>query len=326
MRYFMLMSALWGVTLARVASAATGLEVETDSPDALCPDLATTRDAIHSRLGTLALDADQRGWTLRYTVGHAPGGTGDFVRLELSDPSGATRLVRDLPREGVSCPTLSQAIALVVERYFRELAPPLQEQATVALSSAAAEPRPAPRTPPEVARKPLHRRFTFGLGGGYASAPSGALLMGQGGVWLWPALELELAVLVPLAARTQHPSGADLELRSYAAELGVGWGDHGPSWDAFVGPEARLTLQVPRVRGLRQVDSSAGGAFSAGLLGGANWWPLDSWGLMARASVDYTLADAHYRIAQSQLGGARNVLEEPSWQAFFSVGLSGGAP
>src|SRR5687768_2672273 len=85
----------------------SGLSVETGSPDALCPELTHTRQAIVSRLGMLKV-AGENGWRARYTIGHAPeGGDRDFVRLELFDPGGELKLRRDLPMQSESCSTMA---------------------------------------------------------------------------------------------------------------------------------------------------------------------------------------------------------------------------
>src|SRR5258706_2731831 len=50
------------------STQSTGLTVETGSPDALCPDLSATRQAVHDRIGQLTLEGDR--WMARYTIGH----------------------------------------------------------------------------------------------------------------------------------------------------------------------------------------------------------------------------------------------------------------
>src|SRR5512145_1763216 len=108
------------------------LSVETGSPDALCPALKQTTEAVHARLGTLK--SAQPGWRARYTVGHAPGsGQGDFVRLELFDPEQRLQLARELPVGHASCSTLAQSIAIVLSAYFESLAPADDRDPTPAL-------------------------------------------------------------------------------------------------------------------------------------------------------------------------------------------------
>ena len=96
---------------------AQGIVVETDSPDAHCPDLHQTREAVSARLGAI----QGKGYGARYTIVHAPGEiAGDFVRLDLSSPEGETLLRRELP-VGESCTAVAEAIALVLDQYFRAL-------------------------------------------------------------------------------------------------------------------------------------------------------------------------------------------------------------
>ena len=73
--------------------SATGLRVETSTPDALCPDLGQVRAAARSRLGDIEADGD---WNASYALIHRPDGAeaGDVVRLELHDPAGRLRLQR----------------------------------------------------------------------------------------------------------------------------------------------------------------------------------------------------------------------------------------
>jgi hypothetical protein len=94
-----------------------GIVVETDSPDAHCPDLHQTREAVNARLGTI----QGRGYRSRYTIVHAPGEIPrDFVLLELSSADGKVLLRRELPI-GESCASVAEAIALVLDQYFRAL-------------------------------------------------------------------------------------------------------------------------------------------------------------------------------------------------------------
>src|SRR5258708_33283865 len=78
---------------ALAAESSVELSIETGSPDALCPDLAATRRAVHDRIGQLTLDGEKR-WVARYTIGHAPAGGGDYVQLVPKDGTRAVRLAR----------------------------------------------------------------------------------------------------------------------------------------------------------------------------------------------------------------------------------------
>lgn len=101
--------------------AAGGLRVETGTPAALCPDIGEVRRAVRERL-----NVEGGGeWLASYDLVHRPDAeAGDVVRVELRDPAGRLRLRRDLPRSGESCVALAQAVALVLESFFRAAAAP----------------------------------------------------------------------------------------------------------------------------------------------------------------------------------------------------------
>src|SRR5437868_8979778 len=104
---------------------ASGLRVDTSTPDALCPDLGQVRAAARARLGDIEGDGD---WQASYALIHRPDGAeaGDIVRLALRDPSGRLRLERDLPRAGESCASLGQALVVILDSYFRHPSDPAQ--------------------------------------------------------------------------------------------------------------------------------------------------------------------------------------------------------
>lgn len=109
------------LALGAAGAAESGLQIETGSPDALCPELESTRAAVRRRLGELVVPGDGV-FVAHYTIGHALAGSPrDFVRLELKAADGAVVLERELPLEGESCGTMSEVIALVLDRYFRAL-------------------------------------------------------------------------------------------------------------------------------------------------------------------------------------------------------------
>ncbi|HLV19870.1 MAG TPA: hypothetical protein VKZ49_03280, partial [Polyangiaceae bacterium] len=108
---------MWGWAWLGLA-AAHGLVVESGTPNALCPDLASTRAAVLTRVGSVA-HPEGKPYRLRYTVDHA--GDQPVVRVELFDANGQLQLSRELPLPEGDCQTAAQSIAVVVERYFRPL-------------------------------------------------------------------------------------------------------------------------------------------------------------------------------------------------------------
>ncbi len=137
------------------ALGAAGLSVDSLSPDALCPPIEETRQAVAARLGSVELEGT---WHATYLLVHRT--QGDFVTLSLRDPDDVLRLQRDLPVQGGSCTTLSRLIALVLERFFLrpEQAPqPQPEPVAVAPPVPAARSAPqanAPATEPAAASEP----------------------------------------------------------------------------------------------------------------------------------------------------------------------------
>lgn len=99
--------------LALVFALSGGLTVESSSPDAMCPPLALTRGAVEARLGSVELEG---AWVARYGLVHRS--EGDFVLLEVVDPTGKVKLARELPVVATDCSTVARVIALVLERYF----------------------------------------------------------------------------------------------------------------------------------------------------------------------------------------------------------------
>jgi len=234
------------------------LTLETGSPDALCPELEATREIVARRLGSLVVEG-RKGWHARYTIGHTPAGNPrDFVRLELFDPEGAVQLQRDLPIEGDSCRTMSEVIALVLDRYFRglmsaEQAPPESAPEPEAARASAAAPSSAPPSVAESAPEPSHRsnRPSLRASGEYAAS--------AGEPWLGLRVDLGIGSrwevgaglrygLVPLEER--EPRGARVEARSVASRLSLAWTLALPAGLLRLGPTASVTFQRASTYGL----------------------------------------------------------------------------
>jgi hypothetical protein len=123
-------------------------------PDQTCPAPRQVTDALITRLPGVVLPHGQpaRPGMLRLAVAtDAAGG----IRLDLSDPDGAPLLHRVLAvtRGPGECAALADTIALIIERYWREVgydAPPTPPPAPPAPPS----PPPPPSPPAPVARSP----------------------------------------------------------------------------------------------------------------------------------------------------------------------------
>lgn len=253
----------------------SGLAVETGSPDALCPDIASAEAAIHARVGKLEGPADS--WRVRYTIVHAPDSTaGDFVRLQLHDSVGELRLSRDLPLAAASCDTMAQAMALVVERFFRAM---VGERAPAPQREVA--PAPAPPSAPASPARDQGVREPEPSG---PRRPPAYLLAAQAGV-LGPPLRPTFGSLfvvranAPLSLATSLnfvlvPWTEELE-RGGAAHLQVGLLRLTPAWDVPVGgarvslgptlsfaAERAWTTGLPTSKPQYRSTSAAGGALS----------------------------------------------------------------
>jgi hypothetical protein len=321
---------------ARAADSPAELSVETGSPDALCPDLAATRRAVHDRIGQLTLEGEKR-WVASYTIGHAPGGGGDYVQLVLKDGSGAVRLERRLPLGGESCDTVVQAIALVLERYFREL------QAPAATPEPEPEPEPEPRperpAPPPArpatqppAPKPsppapeLAPALQLAPKAGFAIGPSTGVVGLEASLWFasWFAASLEPQLLLPQVTETvsndagKERGTARLWEAPFRATLGLGRRGARLAWR--VGPQLRVSL--------RDADTVNGHALGSALALGGNagitWWWRRNWGLTASFALDVTVSETRFEV---QLGaqGPKTVLISPSPQAQLLLGVAFGA-
>src|ERR1700690_2695120 len=111
----------WLLLAMGLSREPTEFQIDTDTPDSLCPELSMTRDAVQKRLGKLEVEGGGI-WRGHYGTVHDPSGRhGDYVRLVIVDPSGKEQATRDFSVRGESCATLAQAIALVVEGFFRDL-------------------------------------------------------------------------------------------------------------------------------------------------------------------------------------------------------------
>jgi hypothetical protein len=135
-----------------------------------CPNLELTQRAVSERVRA---ESESGQWSARYVVTQSSvPGESEIVRLELSDPEGRVRLRREFALAGEDCEHVAEAIALVLERYFADLAaeselPPASEaeSPTPELApwpSSSAPSSSAPAVPAEAERE---QHLRTGLGG-----------------------------------------------------------------------------------------------------------------------------------------------------------------
>jgi hypothetical protein len=296
-------------SLARAEDA--GLTIETGSPDALCPELASTRAAVSRRLGVLTLPEGSSGYRARYTIGHAPvGSPRDFVRLELFGPEGALQLSRDLPL-AESCSTMAEVIALVLDRYFRALLDDepeepeegstedarLQENAPAVATgalpppSAPSSPSPAPVGPADVppvtisGTRPIRLALVaFELAFRNAMEPAlgvRTMIEPWSSIYVGTALQVGLLSEGENLAAGGRASSRDATWRGYAA-----WGAQFGPVRTYAGPGIRLG--VSRGTGLDLTRSKVGyrAMTGAGLDAGAIWVTDEGWSFAVSAALD----------------------------------------
>lgn len=314
----------------RALAGEAGLIIETGSPDALCPELASTRAAVSRRLGELIVPGGSSGFRARYTIAHAlVGSPRDFVRLELYGPEGTLQLSRDLPLEGESCGTMAEVIALVLDRYFRQVLahdrPGADEDApaSVAAPPATSAP-PSPAAPEAAAPPPTLREATptavpsadiapRDARSAAASAASDRLALGafevafrspnqpalgmRGMLELWPDWYAGTALHVALRAQTEGlTGGGKVSSQEASWRVDAGWGPRLGPVHTYFGPAICLGLALGSGDDLPQRESGLRATWAVGLDAGAVWVTDDGWSLGASAAVDVSVLSGRFQI------------------------------
>ncbi|HKO46430.1 MAG TPA: hypothetical protein VJV79_01825 [Polyangiaceae bacterium] len=253
-----------------------GFTLETGSPDALCPELEATREIVARRLGSLIVEG-RKEWLARYTIGHAPTGSPrDFVRLELFNPEGKVELRRDLPIEGDSCRTMSEVIALVLDRHFRGLVatderPPPPVEATPPASSVSVSSQA--QTPRQYPPAPAAQLDATGRGGRLSAEYAATLAQPHLGLRvsarLGPKLEAALGLRWGLSSLEEsEPRGARVAARVATARTGLAWRLALPPGLLHFGPVVSVALQRATTEGLPVASDQIRPLWMAGLEAG----------------------------------------------------------
>jgi hypothetical protein len=331
------------------AASDAGLTLETGSPDALCPALPAAREAVERRLGTLVVESGA-GWRARYTIAHAPEGAQmDFVRLELFAPDGALQLSRDLPLEAGACSTVAEAIALVLDRYFRKL--PVGEAAVEpspaaagleptpnvsvapalavpAMPAPAPMPAPIPLAPvaplalaevqPPAAAPGVGEAQTFWRVGaafatGTAAGPEVSLQLLRES---WPHVYTGLELSLDWSSGSQRwLDGAEVSARSLGGALSVGWGTRWGALRGYVGPSVRLSWERASASGMAQNLERDRARTAAGLLLGMVAALGRHWSLSVTTGAEATLGAGEFRVDR------REVLQPALLDGRLALGL-----
>ncbi len=278
---------LWAAHASALESE--GLTLETGSPDALCPELEATREIVARRLGSLVVEG-RKGWRARYTIGHTPAGNPrDFVRLELFDPDGRVELRRDLPMESGSCRTMSEVIALVLDRHFRGLVAAEQAPADAALE---AERRPAlgPTHDRAAATRSSRARAGPRAALEYATSPAQPWLGLRLGLGVGSSMEFGAALRLSLSPLEERdPRGAKIEARAIGSRATWAWAFALPPGILRFGPAASVTLERATTEGLAYRTDRTRALWTAGLEAGFRVHVSRRFFLEAATSLDVVL-------------------------------------
>lgn len=336
------MSIGWLLLSVGAVAQATEFQIDTDTPDALCPELSMTRDAVKKRLGELEVEGGGT-WRGRYSTVHDPAGRrGDYVRLVILDPAGKEQARRDLPMQGESCATMAQAIALVVDGFFRDFGQsPVRENAPTASatdeaqrgpvttanppSATPAEPKvqaSAPTATAGTAQPEPGGRIGLILGGSYESVPSSAA--GVFGLYVaaTPRWRFDLKSAFPTARVSESFGDATSYLYPIPVRLSLSYvmpSYHGWSW--FVGPESLVSFEYATTKGVPAGHSGWRASFGLGGRTGVAYWLLPWLAVAANVSANAVMAqsrrflivnDPTLEVSRARLAGTLEL-----WGAFF---------
>lgn len=103
-----------GLAYLMLAWRASGLTIESETPDAHCPPLTDVQEAVYARVG----DVQGGGYVVRYGLVRDAATATTAVRLVLRDEEEEEVLSREIPVTDDACGDVALAIAVVLERYF----------------------------------------------------------------------------------------------------------------------------------------------------------------------------------------------------------------
>jgi hypothetical protein len=290
---------------------ATSLEVEV-APGLDCPTAAAVERSLERRVAGAA-----PGWRVVLDeAGEAPGGA---VRLRLQQPGGAAVLERVLKMESPRCETGAEAVAVVVERYFRQLiwSPPpsaLPERegaaAVVATAPAASGTAPGDRGPaPRVVVLIGPMLSTVGPDPVGGAAELRVRLAGP--------FHAGLGLLFPRVTAVEAlPAGGSASLRAWPFMLRALAERTRGSWAVLAGLDAVLSVehgsstQIARPSEASRLMLAAGGSL------GLAWLPTRRLRIAAEAGVARLLLGNDFDVE-----GHGRVLGPPTWQGRMALRL-----
>jgi len=286
------------------------------APGLPCPAAATIQEALASVRGS---DAAVGANAFALRLEPWPGG----LRAELADPLGVPVWTRALTTGPSECESAARAVALIVERHFRELAwtpepppktdgplaPPPAAAATTATASA-----PEPRRPPA--------RFTATLGPAFWTRMNslGAQLEARARLAQTGPLFVGLGVFLPPAESTVGlaSTGGQVKVAAFPVLGSVGVAHTtAPRLALHADLELMVTIERGQAQSIAVPASAWRTVVAAGVGGGGSLALGQHLLLTARLAGYRTALGRSYSVA----GIDGNVLDPPGWQAIFGLGL-----
>ena len=288
------------------------------APGVDCPGL----EAIERSLGERRIDPGGSGWRLTLEVGQdeaadePSGGPSALVlRLRLHQPAGELVLERLMTVERDRCETAAEAIALVVERYFRELS-------WTSGAPAVRAPTPPPAAPSlreTVSREvPRPARVIALLGPAWwTRRPSPLAAAAELRVRVAGPVHVGLGFLFPGATAAEElPGGGGATLRSWPfllralAEKRRGLLAAAAGLDALVSVEGGRSSGIPQPAARRRVMLAAGASL------GLAWLPTPRLRVAVEVGAARALVGNDFVV-----GGYGRVLAPPAWQGLAALRL-----
>jgi hypothetical protein len=307
------MSALVVVPLVALAAGAAqvAIEVGAEPADADCPTRASVSQALEQRLGD---GAGRTPWRLRYQV--VPDVAGEReVEVALLSPAGQPALRRQLRVASADCALGAEAVAIVVEEYFRGVGwsrgqplPPATPVAPPAVVAAPAARLPAPQGGPRLV-------LAAGAAGGIdTSAWARPRISAR--VRLFGPVHLGVASELPGRSRTQPVGAGEARLSSWPVSLSVPLVYRWPRLELEAGPEVALTLDFASSRAVSRPASQQRTTLAIGA-GVALAVPLAGrWRVLAGLAGHRGVLGSELVFNQTSV-----VLPIPRWRGLVHVGV-----
>jgi len=243
----------------------------------------------------------------------------------MRDPSGATVMVRGLAVFPTRCEIAAQAMAIIVERYFRDLVVAADVPPPPAVPEPAELAAPVGNVDAQVTAGPAPTgfdsppRWTVGLGPAYWTRLDNVRFGLDARVRVGRGVVLGVGTLVPWFTfdQTVNASTGRAALTGMPIIGQLALGGRRGRWGGSVGLQALVSFEKGHTEGLPSTATAWRTVLATGpVIGGA----VDlgtRLRIAADASLDRAVLGRSYQVG----GVAGNVLEPPAWQALFAVRL-----